>query len=369
MGVEHLHKALLEGLVVGVYTSHVAHDRPAPHVHPCDELRADGLDFPVRGNPLNPKVEGVLVADHVLHDLEARRVPLALEHLLVLPLPGAVGREVAGRLCAPAVHEVLDVPGDRLDAGVALPAPALGDFLKLLIEHLNRPQVGGEAVVEPDVFNERLLLVREAWEGCLLLRLPAQGQRPEVVPVLPVLLLQLERPGVRLEDVAHVAVEGLRAHAQPQRVAFRVGRAVFRAVVLYEVLNPCRQLDGFVELLLMLLGVVVEVDAHIPGRGLCSLLYDDIPPVHFLRRPPRLPAFWGERGDRNQNLLLASALLGLRLGLVLLGVAGDALGECPILHALELRRLLHGDEYVRHSCPSLPAVMLPLPSRPAGGRA
>lgn len=265
----------------------------------------------------------MLVADHVLHDLETRRVPLALEHLLVLPLPGTVGRKVAGRLSTPAVHEVLDVPGDRLDAGVAPPAPALPHFLELLVEHFDRAQVGGEAAVEPDVFNERLLLVREAREGGFLPRLPAQGQRPEVVPVLPVLLLHLERPRARLEYVLHVAVEGGEAHAQPQRVAFRVGRAV-GPVVVDEVLNPRRQLDGFIKRLLVLLRVVVEVDAHVPGRGLCSLLYDDIPPVYFLRRPPRLPALRGERGDRDQNLLLASALLGLRPGLVLPGVAGDS---------------------------------------------
>ena len=50
-----------------------------------------------------------------------------------------------------------------------------------------------------------------------------------------------------------------------------IGRAV-GAVVVDEVLHPRRQLDGLVERLLVLLGVVVEVDAHIPGRGLCSLL-------------------------------------------------------------------------------------------------
>lgn len=90
----------------------------------------------------------------------------------------------------------------------------------------------------------------------------------------------------------------------------------------------------------MLLRVVVEVDAHVPGRGLCSLLYDDIPPVHFLRRPPCLPALWGERGDRNQNLLLASALLGLRLGLVLPQVPLNPLFEGLVGDALKGRRLL-----------------------------
>lgn len=367
VGVEHLDEALLEGLVVGVHTSHVAHDRPAPHVHPCDELRADGLDLPVRGDPLNPKVEGVLVADDVLHDLEARRVALALEHLLVLPLPGAVGREVAGRLSAPAVHEVLDVPGDRLDAGVVLPAPALGDLLELLVEHFDRSQVGREAPVEPYILNERLLLIRETREGGGRLRLPTQGQRPEIVPALAVLLLHLEGPGVRLEDVVDVAVEGRETHSQAQRVPLGVGRAV-GAVVVDEVLHPRRQLDGLVERLLVLLGVVVEVDAHIPGRGLCSLLYDDIPPVYLLCRPPRLPALGCEGVDGDEHLLLAAVLLGLRSGLVLLGVAGYALGESSVLDALELRRLLHGDEYVRHSCPSLPGVTLPLPSRPSGGR-
>ena len=256
MGVEHLDEALLEGLVVGVHTSHVAHDRPAPHVHPCDELRADGLDLPVRGDPLNPKVEGVLVADDVLHDLEARRVALTLEHLLVLPLPGAVGRKVAGRLCSSGVRDMLDIACDRLDAGVTLPAPALGNLLELLVEHFNRAQVGCEAPVEPNVFNECLLLVRETWEGGLFLRLPAQGQRPEVVPVLPVLLLHLERPGVRLEYVAHIAIEGLRTHSQGQRVPLGVGCAV-RAVVVDEVLYPCRQLHSLIERLLVLLDVVV----------------------------------------------------------------------------------------------------------------
>ena len=53
-GVEHLHKALLQGLTVGVDTGHVPDDRPAFHVHPGDDLRADGLDLAVRGRPLNP---------------------------------------------------------------------------------------------------------------------------------------------------------------------------------------------------------------------------------------------------------------------------------------------------------------------------
>ena len=368
VGVEHLDEALFEGLVVGVHTSHVAHDRPAPHVHPCDELRADGLDLPVRGDPLNPKVEGVLVADDVLHDLEARRVALALEHLLVLPLPGAVGREVAGRLSASAVHEVLDVPGDRLDAGVVLPAPALGDLLELLVEHFDRSQVGREAPVEPYILNGRLLLIRETREGGGRLRLPTQGQRPEIVPALAVLLLHLEGPGVRLEDVVDVAVEGRETHSQAQRVPLGVGRAV-GAVVVDEVLHPRRQLDGLVERLLVLLGVVVEVDAHIPGRGLCSLLYDDIPPVYLLCRPPRLPALGCEGVDGDEHLLSAAVLLGLRSGLVLIGASLDPLDEGVILHALKLCGLLEPDEYVRHSCPSLPAVMLPLPSRPSGGRA
>lgn len=220
----------------------------------------------------------MLVAHHVLHDLEARRVPPPLEHLLVLPLPNPVRREVAGRLRARLVHDVLDVPGNRLDAGVALPAPALGNLLELLVEHFDRAQVGGEAAIEPDVFNERLLLIRETREGGGRLRLPTQGQRPEIVPALAVLLLHLEGPGVRLEDVVDVAVEGRETHSQAQRVPLGVGRAV-GAVVVDEVLHPRRQLDGLVERLLVLLGVVVEVDAHIPGRGLCSLLYDDIPPV------------------------------------------------------------------------------------------
>ena len=173
VGEDHLDEALLQGLTVGVYTRHVADDCPGLHIHPGDELRADGLDLAVRGCPLYPQVEGVLVADDVLHDLEARRVPASFEHHLVLPLPRAVGGEVAGRRRAPGVHEVLDVAGNRLDAGVVLPPSALGDLLELLVEHLDRAQVGGEAAVEPYIFHDRPLLVREAGEGGLLPGLPA----------------------------------------------------------------------------------------------------------------------------------------------------------------------------------------------------
>ena len=64
--------------------------------------------------------------------------------------------------------------------------------------------LGREAPVEPYILNERLLLIRETREGGGRLRLPPQGQRPEIVPALAVLLLHLEGPGVRLEDVVDV---------------------------------------------------------------------------------------------------------------------------------------------------------------------
>ena len=267
VAVDHLDQRLLQGLGVGVHTRHVADDAAALHVHPGAQLRADGLDLAVRCRPLYPEVEGVLVAHDVLHDLEARCVAAGLDHLLVLPLPRPVGGEVAGRLRARGVHEVLDVAGDGLNGWVALPSAPLCLFLEPLVEHLDRAQVGGEAAVEPDVFDEGLLLRRQAREGSRLLRLPAQGQGSEVVPVLSVLLLQLEGPGVRLEDVLGVAVKGLRAHAQAQGEPLGVGRAV-GAVVVDKVLNPCGQLDRLVEPLLVALDVVVEVGVHIPGRRL-----------------------------------------------------------------------------------------------------
>ena len=54
VGEDHLDETLFQGLTVGVYTRHVADDRPGLHIHPGDELRADGLDLAVRGRPLNP---------------------------------------------------------------------------------------------------------------------------------------------------------------------------------------------------------------------------------------------------------------------------------------------------------------------------
>ncbi|MPM75244.1 hypothetical protein SDC9_122236 [bioreactor metagenome] len=143
-------------------------DGAALHVHPGDQLRLDRLDLAVRGRVLNPKIKGVLVADDVFHDREARRVALGLDHLLVFPLAGTVRRKEAGRLCAGAVHNVLDVAGDGLDGGVAFPFPFLGDLLELLKEHLDRAQVGGEPLVKPNVFNDGPLLVGEAWEGGFL---------------------------------------------------------------------------------------------------------------------------------------------------------------------------------------------------------
>ena len=122
---------------------------------------------------MNPKVEGVLVAHNVLHDLKRGGVSLGLEHLPVLPFPAPVGGEVAGGLCAPARHKVLDVPGDGLNAGVVLPASRLRHLLKLFKEHLDRAEVRRETLIEPYVFNDGLLLVGEAREGRLLLGLPA----------------------------------------------------------------------------------------------------------------------------------------------------------------------------------------------------
>lgn len=289
--VDHLDEGLLQRLRVSVYADDVTDDAAALHVEPCGQDGPDGLDLAVGGRPLHPEVEGVLVADDVLHHLQARGVALALDHHLVLPLPEAVGGEVPGRLRALHIHEVLDIPGDGLDGGVALPLPALRLCLEAFIEHLDRAQVGGEAFVEPDVLDDGLLLVGEAREGARLLRLPAQGQGSEVVPVLAVLLFELQRPGVRLEHVLHVAVKALRADPEPQGVPLGVARPI-GAVVVDEVLHPGSELDGLIKPLLVRLGVLVEVGTHIPGRGLvCSTVYDDVPPFHFLRGPPRFSRF------------------------------------------------------------------------------
>ncbi|MPM57601.1 hypothetical protein SDC9_104423 [bioreactor metagenome] len=148
----------------------------------------------------------MLVADDVFHNREACRVALCLDHLLIFPVSGAVGGEVVSRRCSGGVHNVLDVPGDRLNGGIALPGPLLGNLLELLEKHLNRAQVRGEPLVKPYIFNDRFLLVGETWKGSLFLWLPAQGQGPEIVPVQPVLFFELESPGVRLEDGLDISV-------------------------------------------------------------------------------------------------------------------------------------------------------------------
>ena len=299
IAVDHFDQRLLQRLRVGVDARHVADDSAGAHIQPRDQLRAHGLDLAVRSRPLYPKVEGVLVADDILHDLKARRVALALHHPLVLPLPRPVGCKEPGGLCAPLSHEELDVPGHRLDGGVLLPLPPLCLQLEPLIEHLDRAEVRREPLVEPDVLNNCLLLVRQARERPRLLRLPAQRQRPEVVPALAVLLLQLQRPCVRFQHILHVAVQALRADPQPQRVPLGVARAV-RAVIVDEVLHPCRQLYRLIEALLVRLRVLVQVGGDIPRHGLlCSLVYDDLTPFHLLRGSPCLPRLCreGTRGD------------------------------------------------------------------------
>ena len=295
IAVDHFDQRLLQRLRIGVDARYIADDSAGAHIQPRNQLRAHGLDLAVRGRPLHPKVEGVLVANNILHDLKARRVALALHHPLVLPLPRPIGGEEPGRLRTPLSHEELDVPGHRLDGGILLPLPPLRLQLKPFIEHLDRAEVRREPLVEPDVLNDRLLLVRQARERTRLLRL----QRPEVVPALAVFLLQLQRPCVRLQHVLHVAVQALRADPQPQRVPFGVARAV-RAVIVDEVLHPRRQLYRLIEALLVRLRVLVQVGGDVPRHGLlCSLVYDDLTPFHLLRGSPCLPRLCreGTRGD------------------------------------------------------------------------
>ena len=98
---------------------------------------------------------------------------------------------------------------------------------------------------------------------------------------------------------------------------------------------------------------MIEVGPHIPGGRVRSLVYDDIPPVYLLRRPPRLAGLGGEGGDGDEDLLLPAALPGLRLRFVLLGVALHALLHGVIGHALKGGGLLETDEHVRHAVPSL----------------
>ena len=151
----------------------------------------------------------------------------------------------------------------------------------------------------------------QARERTRLLWLPAQRQRPEVVPALAVLLLQLQRPCVRLQHVLHVAVQALRADPQPQRVPLGVARAV-RAVIVDEVLHPRRQLYRLIEALLVRLRVLVQVGGDVPRHGLlCSLVYDDLTPFHLLRGSPCLPRLCREGACRDQHLILAAALPGL----------------------------------------------------------
>ena len=97
---------------------------------------------------------------------------------------------------------------------------------------------------------------------------------------------------------------------------------------------------------------MIEVGPHIPGGRVCSLVYDDIPPVHLLRGLPRLAPLRREGGDGDHDLIFPSALAGLCLRPELLRVALHALLKSVVCDPLKGCGLLETDEHVRHLAPS-----------------
>ena len=310
--VTRLDERLLHDLRVGVLAQDRAQQPPRLHVLPGYQHRPDGLLLPVGRRVRYPYVERVRVRHQILHHLQRAAVPLALDLLLVLPLPQPVRRQIPGALRRGQLHQVPHIPPHCLAARHAFPAAGRALLLERLVQHLHRAAVVREVPVEPDVLDDGLLLLRQAGERGLLPGLPAQRQRPEVVPAVPVLRFQPPRPDAGLLHALRVTVQGLRAHAQSHRQPLCVSRPV-RPGVVQEVLHPPRQFHRLVVRPLVLLDVAVQIRFHVPGRRLSSLLRlrhgPDLRPVG----PPPLLA---QARCGQEHKLLPAALPGLRPRLV-----------------------------------------------------